>query len=409
MTLELESLSFPLVREVADEPPPELAEMRRRRPVCPITLPTGAQAWMITRHADVRKVLADRRFSREALLAPESPRAQFVDPERHMMNTMDPPNHGRVRRLTNPRFTLAQITALRPRIEELAEELAERMAAMPPPVDLNTAFSGPLAKTVISWILGVPPADQRLFDNWNDHFMSLTKYTGEQMRAAQQDMDGFFRRLVAAKREAPGDDLISDLLQPLAEGVVTESEVVGTGILLLLAGYDTVVTAMGSAVITLLDHPEELATLRAEPARYPAAVEELLRLNGLGGSTAIRLTTSEVELGGTVLPVGSAVIPSVGSGCRDESVFNEPDRFDIDREQHGQLAFGHGPHVCIGADLARAELEIGLRVLMNRFPTLRVALPRSELRWKDFAALGGWEQMPVEWPDSAWRSDGGRW
>ena len=227
--------------------------------------------------------------------------------------------------------------------------------------------------------------------------MSLTKYTGEQMQAARQDMDDFFRRLVATKREAPGDDLISDLLQPTADGLLTESEIIALGIVVLLAGYDTVATAMGSAVVTLLDHPEELATLRTEPGRYPAAVEELLRLNGLGGSALIRLTTAEVELGGTVLPAGSVVIPSVGSGCRDERVFSEPDRFDVDRQQHGQLAFGHGPHFCIGADLARTELEIGLRVLMDRFPTLKVAVPHSELRWKDYSVLGGWEEMPVEW------------
>jgi nocardicin N-oxygenase len=397
MSLTPEPLSYPLVREIPTEPPPQLAEMRKNQPVCPLRLPTGSTAWIVTRHADVRKVLADRRFSRAALVAPQAPRSQFVDPEQHMMSSMDPPEHGRVRRLANPRFTLPRINALRHRIEELAEELAERMAAMPPPVDLNTAYCVPLTKSVISWILGVPPADQQLFDNWNDHYTSLTKYTGEEMRAARQDMDVFFRRLVAAKREAPGDDLISDLLQHTADGVLTESEIVALGIFLLLAGYETVATAMGSAVVTLLDHPEELATLRTEPERYPAAVEELLRLNGLSGSALIRLTTAEVELGGTVLPAGSAVIPSVGSGCRDERVFSEPDRFDVDRQQHGQLAFGHGPHFCIGADLARTELEIGLRVLMHRFPTLKVAVPHSELRWKDYSALGGWEQMPVEW------------
>ncbi len=397
MTLTPEPLSYPFVREVPTEPPPQLAEMRRHQPVCPITLPTGAKAWIATRHADVRKVLADRRFSRAALVAPQAPRSQFVDPEQDMMNTMDPPEHGRVRRLANPRFTVPRINALRPRIEELAEELAERMAAMPPPVNLNTAYAGPLTKSVISWILGLPPSDQQLFDNWNDHFTSLTKYTGEQMQAVRQEMNEFFRGVVAAKRLAPGDDLISDLLEPTADGLLTEPEIIALGVVVLLAGYDTVTTAMGSAVVTLLDHPEELATLRADPGRYPAAVEELLRFNGLSGSALLRLTTTEVELGGVVLPAGSAVIPSVGSGCRDEGMFNEADRFDVDRRQHGQLAFGHGPHFCIGADLARTELEIGLRVLMNRFPTLKVAVPHSELRWKDYSALGGWEQMPVEW------------
>ncbi|MGY0489108.1 cytochrome P450 [Streptomyces sp. WG-D5] len=370
----------------------------REEPVCPITLATGDPAWFVARHEDVRTALSDRRFSREALFRPGAARAQVVEPDPNSMITMDPPRHTRIRKLANRAFSPQRVRRMRPYIEEVTAELLDAMAAGPPACDLVEAYGRPLALRVICRILGVPFEDYDKFGTWCDRFFSLTKYPPEELQRANEDMRTYFARLIGHRREQPGDDLISALVQiHEEEGEPSEHEIVSLGALLLFAGHDTTVTVLCAGTATLLGNPDQLALLREDPALYPDAVEELVRLNVPGGGTAIRITTSDVKLGGTVVPEGSAVLASVGTASRDPEVYPEPDRCVIQREQRTQMAFGQGPHFCIGAGLARLELEIGLRALFERFPRLRLAVPVQELRWKDFAHLGGLEDMPVAW------------
>ncbi|WP_157815753.1 cytochrome P450 [Kitasatospora sp. CB02891] len=390
--------SYPVKRKDPTRPPEEYAQALAEEPVCPITLATGDAAWFVTRYEDVRTVLSDRRFSREALFAPGTARAQVVEPDPDSLLNMDPPRHSALRRLANRAFSNKRVEGLRPYIQQVADELLDAMETMTGPVDLADVYARPLALRVVCRALGVPFEDHPKFGSWSDHFMSLTKYSAAEIVRANDEMRAYFAGLVKQKRAEPGDDLISALVQIHdEEGAPSEAEIIGIGVLLLLAGHDTTVTVLCGGTATLLSEPEQLATLRADPELYPGAVEELIRLNGPGGGTSIRIATTDVELGGRVIPAGSAVLASVGTASRDGAVHPDPDRCDIRRPERTQIAFGAGPHFCIGAGLAKAELEISLRALFERFPTLRLAVCPHELRWKDFAALGGWEELPVAW------------
>lgn len=390
--------AYPTKRTDPLVPPDAYLQALREEPVCPITLATGDPAWFVARHQDVRTALSDPRFSREALFRPGAARAQVVEPDPDSMITMDPPRHTRIRKLANRAFSPQRVRRMRPYVEEVTAELLDAMEAGPPAGDLLELYARPLALRVICRILGVPFEDYDKFGAWCDRFMSLTKYPPEEIQRANDDMRAYFARLIGHRREEPGDDLISALVHILdEEGEPSEQEIVSLGALLLLAGHDTTVTVFCAGTATLLGNPDQLALLRADPALYPHAVEELARLNVPGGGTAIRITTSDVKLGGTVIPEGSAVLASVGVASRDPEVYPEPDRCIIEREKRTQMAFGQGPHFCIGAGLARLELSVGLRALFERFPRLRLAVPAQQLRWKDFALLGGVEEMPVAW------------
>ncbi|MFG3257429.1 cytochrome P450 [Streptomyces sp. NPDC048172] len=390
--------TYPSKRSDPLRPPEEYAEALREEPVCPITLATGDDAWFVARHEDVRTVLSDRRFSREALFRPGASRAQVVEPDPDSMLTMDPPRHTRLRKLANRAFSAQRVERLRPYIQQVCDELLDAMEAGPPEADLVEAYARPLALRVICRTLGVPFEDHGRFGAWCDRFMSLTKYPAEEIRRANADMRAYFAELVGAKREDPGDDLISALTGIHdREGEPSESEIVGLGALILLAGHDTTVTTLCGGTASLLLNPEQLALLRADPSLYPEAAEEMARLNGPGGAASIRIATADVELGGTRVPEGSAVLAAVGMASRDPEFYPEPDRFLIRRERRTQVAFGQGSHFCIGAGLARAELAMGLRSLLERFPALRLAVPEEQLRWKDFSVLGGWEEVPVAW------------
>jgi nocardicin N-oxygenase len=320
-----------------------------------------------------------------------------VEPDPDSILSMDPPRHTRIRKLANTVFTPRRVERLRPRIETLADDILTVMTVLTPPVDLTEHFSRPLALRVICELLGVPFEDHGKFGSWCDHFVSLTKYSREEMIRANEDMRGYFVRLIDAKRRVPGPDLLSALVPRLDDGSVTQSELVSLGALLLLAGHDTTVTVLGGAVVSLLRNPDQLDLLRDKPELFPAAVEELIRMNEPGDGSFLRIALADMRLGDTVIPAGDAVIASISSADRDGSAFKDPDRLDIRREDNPHIGFGHGPHFCLGAGLARAELEIGLRTLIERLPTLRLAIEPDELRWKHYAHLGGFEELPVTW------------
>ncbi|WP_173311570.1 HAD-IB family hydrolase [Streptomyces fulvorobeus] len=402
MSEHIPRFTYPTKRTDPLVPPDVYAQAQREEPVCPITLATGDPAWFVARHEDVRTALSDRRFSREALFRPGAARAQVVEPDPDSMLTMDPPRHTRLRKLANRAFSPQRVERLRPYVEQVAADLLDAMEAGPPAGDLAEVYARPLALRVICRTLGVPFEDYDRFGAWSDRFMSLTKYPPEEINQASQDMREYFAQLIGLRRAEPGDDLISALVQIHdEEGEPSEAEIVGLGTLVLIAGHDTTVTVLCGGTATLLGNPDQLALLRANPALFPDAVEEVVRLNGPGGGTAIRITTSDVNLGGTVIPEGSAVLASVGTASRDPEVYPEPDRYLIQRENRTQVAFGHGPHFCIGAGLARVELAIGMRALFDRFPLLRLAVPPEQLRWKDFAALGDGKSFPSPGADRA--------
>jgi cytochrome P450 len=396
MSNDTERLSYPVPRTDPSEFPPEYVKLRQEDPVCPITLATGDPAVLVTRHEDVKTVLADRRFSRAAMCSEDASRYQVVRPFPDSILNMDPPRHTRIRQLVNRAFTAARVEQLRPRIHEVVDELLDDMAAATGPVDLNVAFGRPLPLRIVCEMLGVPFEDHPTFLRWTGRIMSLKDYTAEETIETYLEMRSYFVDLLASKRRDPGEDLISVLISLSDEqGKLTEAELISLGTFLLVSGHDTSVTVLADATLTLLKNPDQVALLRADPALWPNAVEELLRLNNPGGSIFPRIATTDVTIADVVIPKGTAVVAHIGSGCRDGNVIEDPERFDVRRDVGFQIFFGHGPHFCLGAALARAEMEIGLRSLFERFPKLALAIPRHDLQWKDFAALGGFEEFPV--------------
>ncbi|MEU9008782.1 cytochrome P450 [Streptomyces sp. NPDC048479] len=390
--------SYPPPRHSATDLPEEYARLRSNAPVSDVVMPSGDGAYLFSRYDDVRTVLSDARCSRAATVLPESPKLTAVPFDAGGLFTMDPPEHTRLRSLVSSAFTARRVDLLRPRIQELADELLERMADEGGPVDFNEAFAFPYPVAVICELLGVPFADRELFRGWSDAVLSLTAHTPEQMLERKLALVTYLQHLVAEKRQQPGDDLLSALVQVRDEaGPLTEHELITMAMTLLIAGHETTVGVLGTSVFTLLRHSGGMGLVPTSPEPAATLVEELLRINPIGDGGPLRVTTAEIEVGGTAVPAGSAVIGAICSANRDESRFPDADRFDPGRRDASHLAFGHGPHYCLGAPLARAELQIALGSLARRLPSLRLAVPVEEVRMHTGLLVNRLESLPVNW------------
>lgn len=403
MSTDAQHYQYPIPRSMPTDPPEEYAQLRAEKPVCPITLATGDPAMIVTRYSDIKTVLSDTRFSRSALFVPGAPRAQLAEPDQDSLISMDPPRHTKLRNMINRAFGPRRVALMRPRMQALTDELLDDMIKNDQrPLDLNEHLILPLALRVICDLIGVPFEDRSLFPKWTDHFMSLNKYPVQAVIQANTEMRTYLSNLIDSKREAPGDDLLSELVQQGAEKgedqyELTQNELVSLAVILLLAGHDTTVTSFGGSVVTLLKHPEQLRELSENPDLWPQAIEELVRLNTPGDGSFIRITLEDVELSDTVIPKGTAVLAPISAADRDPEVFAEPDAFDIKRDHNPHIGFGYGTHFCVGSALARAELHIALSSLFSRIPTLQLAIEPSQLQWRQFAALGGYDAIPVTW------------
>ncbi|PZM89993.1 MAG: cytochrome P450 [Actinobacteria bacterium] len=363
-----------------------------------VQLPYGEEAWLATRYADVRTVLGDPRFSRAASVDRDEPRMtpQRVDGG---ILAMDPPEHTRLRRLVARAFTARRVEQLRPRTREIADDLLTRMIDSGPPADLVTAFATPLPITVICELLGVPVADQDGFHVWSEAIVSTTSLPPERIREYLDNLYAYIAGLVAERRHAPRDDLISALVEARDQrDKLSETELVQLIAGLLAAGHETTVTQIPNFVYALLTHPDEWERLKSAPQLIPNAVEELMRWVPLGvGSSFPRYALEDVDIGGVRVRAGEPVIASLSSANRDETVFADPDRLDLTRAVNPHLGFGHGVHHCLGAQLARMELQVALAALLDRLPGLRLAVPEAELAWKSGLLVRGLRTLPVTW------------
>jgi cytochrome P450 len=367
-----------------------------------VVLPHGARAWLVTTYADARAALADPRLHKDwaGKLTGEDWTPDEVTSylSVHLLNA-DPPNHTRLRKLVAKAFTPRRVAALRPRIEAITETLLDSMAASwaagGTRLDLIERFAFPLPVTVICELLGVPAADQDKFRGWSQAIVSSAGEPHEFYEAGAA-MYRYFTDLVADKRREPADDLVSALIAARDdEDSLDERELIAMLFLLLVAGHETTANLIASGTLALLTHPDQLARLRADPALLPGAVEELLRyVNPLNHATE-RFTVDPVEIGGVTIPARHWVLAVTSSANRDPDRFADPDRLDIGRDATGHLAFGHGIHYCLGAPLARLEGEIAFGALLSRFPTLALAVPEADLRWRPSTLIRGLETLPV--------------
>ncbi|WP_236245754.1 cytochrome P450 [Streptomyces sp. CC210A] len=394
-------LDYPFHRPSAVEVPPVYEELRATCPVAHVRLPSGDEGYVVTRYDDVRTVLADPRFSRAATIDPDAPQLTGTPPVPGSLFTTDAPEHTRLRRLVSREFTARRVQDMRPRIQELTDGLLDAMEKHGGPVDLNTALAFPLPVMVVCELLGVPFEDRDRFRAWSDAFVSLTAHTAEETAAGRRQMIEYLAALVARKREQPTDDLMGALVAAHDdEGSLNEYELIVMAATILVAGHETTVSMIGKMVLTLLRHPQHMAALRAHPERMDHTVEELLRVNPIGDGGPLRITLEDVEVGGTVIPKGSAVLAAVCSANQDPERFtgSPADAFDPARpEAVHHVAFGHGPHFCLGAALARAELQIVLTSLLSRFPGLRLAEPAESLELTTGMMVHGLTRLPVTW------------
>jgi cytochrome P450 len=378
-------------------PSPDYAVLRERCPVAPIELPDGTLAYLATRHADVRQVFTDRRFSRAAAAGPNRPTRELGSLAEDSLIGMDPPQHSKIRRVVSHAFTFRRVEALRPAVRALIEQMIDRMEEAGPPADMNTYLSAPLPIYVISELFGIAEADQDKVRQWSD---ALVGDWDADPAAPQAALDAF-GVLIADRRRNPGDDLMSALISAWDEQQdLTERELISVTAGIFVGGHETTNNQINLFVLVLANHPDQLAALRGDdPEAVACAVEELSRFIQLGDNGVLlpRVTTHDVALGGVRLPAGSAVLPAVISANRDPAVFTDADRLDLTRASNPHLGYGAGPHHCLGASLARMELQEALGALLRRLPGLRLAVPESQLRFKPGLVVRSLESLPVTW------------
>ncbi|MER6715278.1 MULTISPECIES: cytochrome P450 [unclassified Streptomyces] len=378
-------------------------ELRRRGPVHRVRLPGGLTAWLIVRYEEARVALSDPRFRKDwSFAAPELRKLRTGD-ERNTtqlfgrsMLSADPPDHSRLRKLVSKAFTPRRIEALRPRIEEMTDGLIGAMAGGER-CDLMEALAYPLPISVICEILGVPSLDRNRFQDASNKLISSDAPTSDYFDSAKR-LNDYLDELVAEKRRAPGDDVLSTLTQVTDEdgSRLSDEELRGTAFVLLFAGHETTVNLIGNATLALLTHPDQLAAVRDDWSLLDAAIEETLRWDGPVEATTWRFAAEDVTVGDTLIPGdGSLVLVSLVSANRDHGHCSDPDSFDISRSASGHLAFGHGIHFCLGAALARMESRIALRSLFETFPGLALDTPADQLQWRPGLPMRGLIKLPV--------------
>jgi cytochrome P450 len=369
--------------------------LRDSAPVHRITGTDGNPAWLVTRYDDVRQALADPRLSLDKRHATPGNYRGFALPpalDANLLN-MDPPDHTRIRRLVVRAFTPRRVEQLRTPIRRTADRLLDALGPHGT-TDLIASYAAPLPVTVICDLLGIPDDHRRDFRVWTDALVHPDPARPHAAKEAVGGLLGFFTELLAAKREEPADDLLSDLIAVRDEGDrLSEDELMSLAFLILFAGYENTVQLIGNAVLALLENPEQLAALRANSSRLSAAVEEFARFEGPALLAIRRFTTEDVTIAGVTVPAGETVLLSLSAANRDPARFPEPDRLRLDRDTSGHLALGHGIHYCIGAPLARAETEIALAALLERFPQLALAQP--DPRWRPSLRARGLTALPV--------------
>ncbi|MET7289316.1 cytochrome P450 [Streptomyces sp. NPDC005573] len=385
-------------------PHPLYEHLRDHAPVSRLTPPHGVDAYLITRFEDAKAALADPRISKDMYAAIDAYRSIFGDSSIALDDNMlfaDPPKHTRLRRIVSKAFVPRRIEALRPRVQEITDTLLDRCSTEEP-VDLLSAFAFPLPLQVICELIGVPEEERQEVQQW----CSVVARTGfskkdkDRLAEAETTLREYFEILIARKRKAPEDDLLSVLIQTSDEQEsLNDGELLSTLWVLLFAGHKTTAYLIGNAVYTLLTHPEQLKQVVESPDLIPNAVEEIIRFEGSVENATFRHALEDITIAGTLIPKGSLVQIAVTSANRDADAFENPDVFDITRQgvQSSHLGFGTGPHYCLGAPLARMEMQIALASLFRRFPGLSLAFPPAEAKWLTvpFPAFRGLTELPI--------------
>ncbi len=382
-----------------EDPYPAFAAARAAGPV---SWDEGLGMWLAYSHAAGNAVLRDRRLGR--IWRDREPAGTFGSfnlIHRNAMLEMEPPDHTRLRRLVAAAFGRGHVERLRPWVTGVADGLADRVAdagSDGSPVDLVSTYAEPLPVAVIAELLGVPEVDRPLLRPWSNAIVRMYEYERTEALenaaiAASQEFSEYVRDLVGERRRNPGEDLVSDLVAARDDGVsLSDDELVASVVLLLNAGHEASVNAFGNGLVALLRHPEQLARLATGELGIETALEEMLRYDA-PLQLFERTATQQVAVASCAVEPGQKVAALLGSANRDESVFASPERFDVGRAPNPHVGFGMGVHFCLGAPLARMELEVSLATLLDRFPALELA---AEPAQRPTFVLRGFERIDVD-------------
>jgi cytochrome P450 len=387
---------FFLSPEFSRDPYTIYAGLREQGPVHAVDFPPGTSAFLVIDHELGRSMLNDPRLSNDLANGPawfyETVAMRDSVLNGNMLST-DPPRHTRLRKAVGNVFTPRRVELLGPRVQSIAEELAQALPA--DRTDLIESFAFPLPITVICELLGVPLEDRDSFRTWSGDLLApaMDPEGQQRLRGAEAGLRAYFTDLIAARRQAPTDDLLGALV---AGGELEEQELLAMLVLLLIAGHETTVNLIGNGMLALLRNPDQLALLRERPELMPAAVEEFLRYDAPVERSSFRVALEDFDLAGTHVPKGSFVHVSLGAAARDPKAFPEPDRLDVTREDNRHLAFGHGMHFCLGAPLARLEGRIAFETLLRHRPHIELDVPDEDLSWRlSGAVVRGLAGLPV--------------
>ncbi|NUK50656.1 cytochrome P450 [Streptomyces lunaelactis] len=396
--------------EFATDPYPAYAWLREHAPVHRTRLPSGVEAWLVTRYGDAKQALADQRLSKNPVHHAEPAHAKGktgIPGERkaelmtHLLN-IDPPDHTRLRRLVSKAFTPRVVAEFAPRVQELTDRLIDGFAEKGE-ADLIHEFAFPLPIYAICDMLGVPREDQDDFRDWAG--MMIRHGGGPRGGVARsvKKMRGYLAELIHRKREDPGDDLISGLIRASDHGEhLTENEAAAMAFILLFAGFETTVNLIGNGVYALLRNPGQRERLQAslaagESELLATGVEELLRYDGPVELATWRFATEPLSLGGQDIAAGDPVLVVLAAADRDPERFADPDTLDLSRRDNQHLGYGHGIHYCLGAPLARLEGQTAIATLLRRMPDLRLVGDPADLRWRGGLIMRGLRTLPVAW------------
>jgi cytochrome P450 len=403
--------------EFKADPFPFYARLRAEAPVYKTRLPDGNDAWLVTRYDDVAMVLKDERLAKNRfdVLSPEQlarqpwipkPFLPLILPLLRNMLDLDPPDHTRLRGLVQTAFSPRLVEGMKGRIEELSAELldaVERRGRM----DLIHDFALPIPTTIIAEMLGVPVKDRHKFHRWSSRLISANSRRGVLLAVPSVWLFmRYIRKMIAARRAQPRDDLVTALVQAQDDGgrtageaggkqALSDDELVAMIVLLIVAGHETTVNLIGSGTLALLEAPAQLERLRRDPSLIKPAVEELLRFTSPVETATERFARQEVTIAGVTIAKGETVFAVIASANRDENQFPNPDVLDLSRTPNRHLAFGLGIHFCLGAPLARLEGQIAIAALVSRLGDLRLSVPAAALRWRRGLVLRGLKNLPV--------------
>ena len=378
------------------DPPPALRTLQEEAPLTRVKLWDGSTPWLVTRHADQRTLLTDKRISAD-MTHPTYPRQAPGNASLSFIG-MDDPEHSRLRRMVGSAFMVKRVEAMRPAVQRIVDDSIDAMLAGPNPTDLVEAFALPVPSLVICDLLDVPYADHDFFQS-NSRTLINRNSTPEARMEASGALADYLGRLVAKKIENPGDDLLSSLGARVEAGELTHEGATQMAVLLLIAGHETTANIIALGTLALLRNPEQMALLREtdDPRIVASAVDEMLRYLNITHGGRRRVALEDIEIAGQVIKAGEGVVLPNDIANRDSDVYPDPDRIDLTREPRNHLAFGFGVHQCLGQPLARLELRIAYQTLYRRIPDLRLATDFESVPFKHDGFVYGVYELPVAW------------